>query len=64
MQQTIRLDIDPDGFLKIDAIGFSGTDCEQATAFLEEALGDVQGKQKKPEFYRQQRRLNGQQLGR
>ena len=41
MQQTIHVDIAPDGSLKIDAVGFTGADCEQATRFLEDALGQV-----------------------
>ena len=64
MKQEIHVDIEPDGFLKIDAIGFSGSDCELATAFLEAALGDVQSKQKKPEYYQQQRRNSAQRLRR
>ena len=54
MQQEIRVDIAPDGSVKIDAVGFAGPDCEQATAFLEQALGEATGRQHKPEFHRQQ----------
>ena len=39
MQQEIHVDIAPDGALAIDAVGFTGPDCDQATRFLEEALG-------------------------
>ena len=53
MARTIEVIIQPDGSLKIDAVGFKGADCEKATRFLEQALGQVKGKQKKPEFYRQ-----------
>ncbi len=60
--KTIEIVIATDGTLKIDALGFSGPDCERATRFLEEALGKVAGKQKKPEHYRQVNRL--QQVGR
>ena len=35
----------------IDAVGFKGADCEQATRFLEEALGVVGAKQKEPEYH-------------
>ncbi len=50
--KTIEIIVNPDGSLKIDAVGFTGSDCEQATKFLEEALGTVGDKRKKPEFYR------------
>lgn len=53
MSRTIEVIVQPDGSLKIDAVGFRGADCEKATRFLEQALGRVAGRQKKPEFYRQ-----------
>ncbi len=53
MAKTIEVIVKPDGSLKIDAVGFQGADCEKATRFLEQALGKVAGKQKKPEHYRQ-----------
>ena len=59
--KTIEIIVQKDGSLKIDALGFSGPDCEKATRFLEEALGKQTGKQKKPEHYRQVRRQ--QQVG-
>jgi hypothetical protein len=61
MAKTIEVIVMPDGQLKIDAVGFKGADCEKATAFLENALGQVRGKQKKPEYYRQVQRQ--QQVG-
>ena len=60
--KTIEVIVKTDGSLKIDALGFTGPDCEKATRFLEEALGKVAGKQKKPEFHRQVKRQ--QQVGR
>jgi hypothetical protein len=62
MAKTIEVIVKPDGSLKIDAMGFQGADCEKATRFLEQALGKIAGKQKKPEFYRQlrhQQRVGG-----
>ena len=59
--KTIEVVIGPDGSLKIDAVGFHGTDCQRATEFLEQALGRVSGKSKKPEHYR--RALTQQQVG-
>ena len=50
--KTIEVIVAPDGTLKIDAIGFSGSDCEKATAFLEKALGKTKSRQKKSEIYR------------
>lgn len=51
-RQTIEVIVDPSGGIRIDAQGFSGTDCEKATAFLERALGCITQHTKKPEYYR------------
>lgn len=51
MKRTIEVKVSPNGDISIDAVGFKGTDCEKATRFLEEALGVVGQKVKKPEFH-------------
>ena len=51
MNKTIEVIVAPDGQLKIDAVGFHGVDCEKATAFLEEALGQVAERRRKPEYH-------------
>ena len=61
-QKTIEIIVQPDGAVQIDAIGFVGTDCEQATAFLEEALGAITEKRRKPEYYRQVRQRRAQKV--
>lgn len=38
MNNTIEIIIGATGEIQIDAVGFKGPDCEQATRFLEEAL--------------------------
>jgi hypothetical protein len=50
MSKTIEVIVGVDGSLKIDAVGFQGADCEKATAFLEDALGQVNDRQRKPEY--------------
>ena len=62
-QRNIELIVRPDGALTIDAVGFTGADCEKATAFLEQALGDATQKTRKPEYYRRARVHNPQRLG-
>ena len=56
MKRTIEITVSPTGELSIDAFGFKGPDCEQATRFLEEALGVQAQKVKKPEY--QQRNVS------
>jgi len=41
---------------RVDAIDFKGADCEQATKYLEEALGTVGQRARKPEFHQHRRR--------
>ena len=63
MKQTIEVIVSPTGEIQIDAMGFKGADCEHATRFLEEALGVVQQKQKKPEYHQRTKTSNQQKLG-
>jgi hypothetical protein len=50
MKRTVEILVSPMGDISIDAIGFKGADCEKATAYLEEALGRVAAKTRKPEY--------------
>ena len=63
MTKTIEIIVTPEGSFQIDAVGFQGTDCTKATRFLEEALGNVQQREKKPEFHTATRRTNQQTQG-
>ena len=60
--RSIEIIVAPDGGVSIDAIGFKGADCEQATKFLEQALGFIKVRQKKPEYTQRARNQNKQQL--
>lgn len=51
MKPTIEVLISPTGEVVIEAVGFKGADCEQATRFLEEALGVLTNKSRKPEYH-------------
>ena len=51
-QKTIEVIVNTDGSLKIEAVGFAGSDCGKATAFLEQALGAVSGRRRKADYYR------------
>ena len=63
MTKTIEIQVTPEGSIRIEAVGFQGTDCEKATRFLEEALGNIQQREKKPEFHSTTRRTNQQTQG-
>ena len=63
MSRTIEIIIGITGEIQIDAVGFMGPDCEQATKFLEEALGVVSKKVKKPEYHQRSKTRNQQKVG-
>jgi hypothetical protein len=63
VNRSIEILIAPDGTLSIDAIGFKGADCDQATKFLESALGLTAEKRRKPEYHQTTRRQHQQRLG-
>jgi hypothetical protein len=63
MKPSIEIVIATTGEIKIDAVGFKGTDCEKATKYLEQALGTVSGKVKKPEYHQRQQNKREQRIG-
>lgn len=63
MSRSIEIIIAPDGTLSVDAIGFKGADCDQATKFIESALGVTCQKQRKPEYNQTRKGKNQQRLG-
>jgi len=63
MKQSIEVIIALTGEITIDAVGFRGADCEKATHFLEEALGVVGKKVKKPEYHQGQQLNHQQRIG-
>jgi hypothetical protein len=63
MNKTIEIIIGTTGEIQIDGLGFKGPDCEKATRFLEEALGVVGKKVKKPEYHQRSTRVSQQRVG-
>ena len=63
MKKRIDIDIGLEGGVSIDAVGFQGPDCEEATRFLEDALGTVGETRKKPEYRRHRTVGNSQRVG-
>ena len=48
--RSIEVVVDARGGLQIEAMQFQGADCEKATRFLEEALGECRERRRKPEY--------------
>ena len=62
-QPSIEVIVNVDGSLVVDAIGFKGPDCEKATRFLEEALGQIASKQRKPAYNERNQTHRQQRVG-
>ena len=62
-KRSIDVIVNTDGSLIIDAVGFKGPACDKATRFLEEALGQIAGKQRKPAYNERNRTQTKQRVG-
>lgn len=64
MSRRILVRVSPTGETSVEAEGFQGSGCEAATKAIEQALGSVGKRTRKPDFWRQARSTrNEQQLG-
>ena len=63
MNRTIEIIVGTTGEIQMEAVGFNGPDCEKAAKFLEEALGVVGQKTKKPEYHQRSTRVSQQRVG-
>jgi hypothetical protein len=63
MKRSIEVTVSTTGEIAIDAIGFQGADCERATRYLEEALGIVGERKKKPEHHQRRKTAAQQKIG-
>ena len=50
-QQQIKFTIRQDGTVSEEVIGVIGDGCQELTKTIEEKLGDISYREKKPEFY-------------
>ena len=64
MIRRIHVRVSPIGEIIVEAEGFQGKGCEAATKAIEDALGKLRSRVRKPDFWRQaQSHRNEQQLG-
>ena len=50
-QAEFNIQIAPDGKVSIEVVGAQGPTCTELSAFLEQALGKVEKRDFKPEYY-------------
>ena len=61
--KTIEINVSPTGETKVETKGFTGAECQQASKFLESALGARTGEKLTGEFYQRQHTENRVQEG-
>lgn len=54
MSKIIEIVVSPTGQTRVETKGFAGAECQAASRFLEQALGQCTGEQLTSEFYQQQ----------
>jgi hypothetical protein len=54
VNKTIEITVDPKGQTTVETRGFTGSQCREASRFVEQALGKTTTEQLKPEFYQPQ----------
>ena len=58
MSKTIEIIVSPSGETKVETKGFAGSECRQASAFVEKALGSRLGERLTAEFHQEQQQEN------
>ena len=53
MSKTIEIIVAPNGETKVETKGFAGSECQDASRFIEQALGRRTGEQTTVEFHAQ-----------
>jgi hypothetical protein len=61
--KTIEITVSPDGQTKVETKGFSGSECREASRFIEQALGQQTNEQLTSEFYATQSQQQQQREG-
>ena len=59
--KTIEITFAPSGATKVETKGFAGSSCQQASKFIEEALGEKVSDIKKAEFFQPEPAVQRQQ---
>jgi len=63
MSKTIEVIISPDAVTKVEAKGFTGRSCLEATKFVEECLGGTLSRHLKPEVHQSVGNHHQQKVG-
>ena len=59
--KTIEITVAPDGSSEVETKGYVGSECQQASRFLEDAIGERIDGRLKPEFHQQTNTVEARQ---
>ena len=62
-EKSMELTFLPDGTVKLEAFGFVGASCTDATKAMQQALGEVEKTSYKPEYFEKEKALTSQLCG-
>lgn len=62
MNKTIEIIVTPDGQSRVQTKGFVGSECRQASQFIEQALGQRTSEQLTAEFHQSVQQQQNQQI--
>lgn len=54
----LEIIIDEDGEVQVDIKGMKGKKCEEISKYIEEILGEIKNKKKKPEYYEEEVKIS------
>ncbi len=54
----LEIIIDENGEVLVDVKGMKGKKCEEISNYIEEALGEIKSKKKKPEYYEEEVKIS------
>ncbi len=63
MKKTIEITFAPDGQFSVEAHGFKGTSCHDATKAFEASLGEIKTRRHTTEYFQNETTKNQQKLG-
>ena len=63
MSKTIEIIVSPEGQSRIETKGFTGSECRQASEFIEQALGKRTNEQLTAEFHQSATQQQSQKTG-
>jgi len=61
MKKRIEITIDTEGNTQIEAVGFNGKGCQDATREIERALGIVESVKRKPAYFKPETQTHNRQ---